>query len=90
VKAGVRAQLGFDQARWLLSAVAPIPPSVLDYFHVLGLPICEFWGCARLGHDPDTVTIRSTELVVEDISRRWDRLLCRVFSLYVAVEGDTS
>jgi long-chain acyl-CoA synthetase len=48
VKAGVRAQLGLDQAQWLLSAAAPIPPEVLEYFHALGLPICEFWGMSEL------------------------------------------
>ncbi len=48
VKAGVRAQLGLDQAQWLLSAAAPIPPQVLRYFGALGLPICEAWGMSEL------------------------------------------
>ena len=48
VKASVRAQLGLDEAQWLLSAAAPIPPAVLDYYHALGLPICEFWGMSEL------------------------------------------
>jgi long-chain acyl-CoA synthetase len=48
VKAGVREQLGLDQAQWLTSAAAPIPPAVLEYFHALRLPICEFWGMSEL------------------------------------------
>jgi long-chain acyl-CoA synthetase len=48
VKADVRARLGLDQARWLQSAGAPIPPAVLEYFGALGLPICEFWGMSEL------------------------------------------
>jgi long-chain acyl-CoA synthetase len=48
VKAGVRAQLGLDQAQWLISAAAPIPCEVLEYFNALGLPICEAWGMSEL------------------------------------------
>ncbi len=48
VKAGVRAQLGLDQAQWLISAAAPIPREVLEYFNALGLPICEAWGMSEL------------------------------------------
>ena len=48
VKAAVREQLGLDQAQWLVSAAAPIPPQVLEYFHALGLPICEAWGMSEL------------------------------------------
>jgi len=40
----VRAQLGLDQARHLLSGAAPIAPDVLEFFAALGLPICEVWG----------------------------------------------
>ena len=46
--AGVRAQLGLDQALWLVSGAAPIPPAVLEYFGALGLPICEVWGMSEL------------------------------------------
>ncbi len=48
VKAGVRVQLGLDQAQWLGSGGAPIPPAVLEYFGALGLPICEYWGMSEL------------------------------------------
>jgi long-chain acyl-CoA synthetase len=47
VKGGVRAQLGLDQAQWLISAAAPIPCEVLEYFNALGLPICELWGMSE-------------------------------------------
>jgi long-subunit acyl-CoA synthetase (AMP-forming) len=48
VKAAIRAQVGLDQAQWLLCAAAPIPPQVLEYFHALGLPVCEAWGMSEL------------------------------------------
>jgi long-subunit acyl-CoA synthetase (AMP-forming) len=48
VKAGVRAQLGLDQAQWLVTGAAPIPPQVLEYFDALGLPICELWAMSEL------------------------------------------
>jgi long-chain acyl-CoA synthetase len=48
VTAAVRAQLGLDQAQWLLCAAAPIPPQVLEYFHALGLPVREAWGMSEL------------------------------------------
>ena len=47
-KAAVRAQLGLDQAQWLLCAAAPIPSQVLEYFHALGLPVREAWGMSEL------------------------------------------
>jgi long-subunit acyl-CoA synthetase (AMP-forming) len=48
VKAHVPVQLGLDQAQWLTCAAAPVAPALLDYFHALGLPICEFWGMSEL------------------------------------------
>jgi long-chain acyl-CoA synthetase len=48
VKAGVRELLGLHEAQWLISAAAPIPTQVLEYFHALGLPICEAWGMSEL------------------------------------------
>ncbi len=48
VKAGIRAQLGLDQAQWLICAAAPIPRQVLEYFAALGLPVCEAWGMSEL------------------------------------------
>jgi long-subunit acyl-CoA synthetase (AMP-forming) len=47
-KAAVRANLGLDQAEWLISGAAPIPVAVLEYFLALGLEICEVWGMSEL------------------------------------------
>ena len=62
MKAGVRAQLGLDQAQWLISGAAPIPREVLEYFNALGLPICEVWGMSELScfatmNPPDDIRI---------------------------------
>lgn len=48
VRAGVRAKLGLDQVRHLVSGAAPIPIEVLEYFQALGLPICELWGMSEI------------------------------------------
>jgi long-subunit acyl-CoA synthetase (AMP-forming) len=46
-RAGVRAQLGLDQADWVGSGAAPIPPAVLEYFIALGLPALEGWAMSE-------------------------------------------
>jgi long-chain acyl-CoA synthetase len=40
----LRAQIGLDRVRSLISGAAPIAPEVLEFFAALGLPICEVWG----------------------------------------------
>jgi len=47
-RAAVRARIGLDQVRWLVSGAAPIPVEVLEYFLALGLPIRELWGMSEL------------------------------------------
>ena len=46
-RAAVRAQLGLDRADWVGSGGAPIPPTVLEYFLALGLPIVEGWAMSE-------------------------------------------
>ncbi len=40
----IRAALGLDQARFLVSGAAPINPELLTFFHAIGLPIAEVYG----------------------------------------------
>jgi long-subunit acyl-CoA synthetase (AMP-forming) len=47
VKAGVRAKLGLDECRWLISGAAPIAVETLEFFLALGLPIQELWGMSE-------------------------------------------
>jgi long-chain acyl-CoA synthetase len=42
--APIRAALGLDQARFLVSGAAPINPELLTFFHAIGLPIAEVYG----------------------------------------------
>ncbi|HEX6493592.1 MAG TPA: AMP-binding protein, partial [Candidatus Dormibacteraeota bacterium] len=48
VLAPVRARLGLDRVRWLVSGAAPIATDLLEYFGALGLPILELWGMSEL------------------------------------------
>ena len=43
----VRAQLGLDRARILVSSAAPISRDTLEFFLSLGLPICEVYGMSE-------------------------------------------
>jgi len=40
----VRQRLGLDRAHVLVSAAAPIHPSVVRWFHAIGLPVIELYG----------------------------------------------
>jgi len=40
----LRAHLGLDRARYVLSGAAPISPEILEYFHSIGVPLREVYG----------------------------------------------
>lgn len=44
VKRKIHKGLGLDKARLLGSGSAPIPPSLVHWYHSIGLNICEAWG----------------------------------------------
>lgn len=44
VKRKIHKGLGLDKARLLGSGSAPIPPSLVHWYHSIGLDICEAWG----------------------------------------------
>jgi long-chain acyl-CoA synthetase len=44
----LRERLGLDEAGMLYAGAAPTPVDVLEFFHALGLPICELWGMSEL------------------------------------------
>lgn len=44
VGAKLRRELGLDQARFIVSAAAPIHPDLVRWFHGLGIRIAEVWG----------------------------------------------
>jgi long-chain acyl-CoA synthetase len=44
----LRERLGLAEAKSLFSGAAPTPVDVLEFFHALGLPICELWGMSEL------------------------------------------
>ena len=44
----LRERLGLAEARMVFAGAAPTPVDVLEFFHALGLPICELWGMSEL------------------------------------------
>lgn len=46
-KAALRARLGLDVCEAVVIGGAPAQPEVLDYFHALGLPLCEVFGMSE-------------------------------------------
>ncbi|QYK05537.1 AMP-binding protein [Shewanella zhangzhouensis] len=44
VKRKIHKGLGLDKCRLLGSGSAPIPPSLIQWYHSIGLNICEAWG----------------------------------------------
>ena len=46
--AGLRQKLGIDQAEINIVGASPIPAEVLEFFHAIGVPVCEVWGMSEL------------------------------------------
>jgi long-chain acyl-CoA synthetase len=47
VLAPLRTELGLDQVRWAMSGAAALAPEILEFFLVLGIPVCEIWGMSE-------------------------------------------
>ena len=45
--APLRAALGLDQVVTINVGAAPTPREVLEFFHAIGLPLCELWGMSE-------------------------------------------
>jgi long-subunit acyl-CoA synthetase (AMP-forming) len=48
VFAPIRERLGIDQAEIHIVGASPIPVEVLEFFHAIGVPVCEVWGMSEL------------------------------------------
>jgi len=44
IGAKIRHELGLDEAHVMITAAAPTHPSLIRWFHALGLPVCELYG----------------------------------------------
>jgi long-chain acyl-CoA synthetase len=47
--AAIRARVGLDRVKQTFTGAAPTPHEVLEFFHAIGIPICEVWGMSELG-----------------------------------------
>ena len=45
--AGLRAMFGLDEAKFVGVGAAPTPAEVIEFFHALGIEICEVWGMSE-------------------------------------------
>ena len=74
-KAAVRARLGLDECEAVIIGGAPAQPEVLDYFHALGLPLCEVFGmsetsCLITANPPGAVRIGSCGTALRGVELR--------------------
>ncbi len=74
-RAAVRAKIGLDEVRWVVSGAAPIPVEVLEYFLALELPVCELWGMSELSccatiNPPDDIRIGTVGVALPGIELR--------------------
>jgi long-chain acyl-CoA synthetase len=73
--AAIRAKIGLDRAKHTVTGAAPTPREVLEFFHAIGLPICEVWGMSELGviatrNPPDRIKIGSIGVVLPGVELR--------------------
>ncbi|GAC1326374.1 MAG: AMP-dependent synthetase/ligase [Mycobacteriales bacterium] len=47
VLAPVRAMVGLDQGRWIITGAAPTPVEVIEFFRALGVPLSETYGMSE-------------------------------------------
>lgn len=53
----LRKRLGLERVRFAVSGAAPIAPNILQFFHALGLSLCEVYGQTE-GTGPSTIHYR--------------------------------
>ena len=76
VFAPLRASLGLDHAEQFVVGASPIPLPVLEFFHALGMPVCEVWGMSELpiatANPPSRPKLGSVGLPVPGVELRLD------------------
>ncbi|HEX2689429.1 MAG TPA: long-chain fatty acid--CoA ligase [Kofleriaceae bacterium] len=73
--AALRARIGLDRAKHMVTGAAPTPREVLEFFHAIGLPIAEVWGMSELGvigtrNPPDRIKIGSIGVPLPGVEAR--------------------
>ena len=74
-KAALRERLGLDECQAVIIGGAPAQPEVLNYFHALGLPLCEVFGmsetsCLITANPPGAVRIGSCGTALRGVELR--------------------
>ena len=74
-KAALRARLGLDVCEVVVIGGAPAQPEVLDYFHALGLPLCEVFGmsetsCLITANTPDAFRVGTCGTALSEVELR--------------------
>jgi long-chain acyl-CoA synthetase len=73
--AAIRAKVGLDCVKQTVTGAAPTPLEVLEFFHAIGVPICEVWGMSELGvigtrNPPDRIKIGSIGTTLPGVEAR--------------------
>jgi len=85
VLAKLRHALGLQEMRWAVSGAAAIPPTTLEFFLGIGVPVYEVWGMsettgAATTNTPDAIRVGSVGKALRDVELRLaedGELLCR-------------
>ncbi|HVT65320.1 MAG TPA: long-chain fatty acid--CoA ligase [Mycobacteriales bacterium] len=84
VFAPIRAAIGFDEAEFVFSGAAPVPPEVIDFLRDIGLPMSEVYGmsenCGGMTWEPflvKTGRVGRAYPGVEVITAEDGEVLCR-------------
>ncbi len=75
VFAAIRAKVGLDQVTVTVTGAAPTPREVLEFFHAIGVRICEVWGMSELAciasiNPPERVKIGSIGVALPGVELR--------------------
>ncbi|MGX1856240.1 AMP-dependent synthetase/ligase [Dietzia sp. NPDC055340] len=75
VAEALRAKIGLDEARWVVTGAAPTPRGVLEFFTALGLPLCEMLGmsevsCCVATNTPDAIKLGSVGKPLDTVEVR--------------------
>jgi long-chain acyl-CoA synthetase len=73
--AAIRARIGLDRAKHVVTGAAPTPREVIEFFHAIGLPLSDTWGMSEIGvigtrSPPDRIKLGSIGVTLPGVEAR--------------------